>query len=195
MDPDTPQPSATPLPESVTNALMSINPRYNSFHQHNAIPSMPGNSYSTGVGGGGGAGGSGGPGSASNSGTTNGSNNGNTAIQPATTSVINLSNSSDVVIGPMTQYQGAVTIYQYMDATVEATRIASGRNNQNRGLPSTEQPSVLRQERYFLYAALILFVIIAFSTALYFIINHMQSDPAPSQPPILFGDSYASGTN
>lgn len=71
----------------------------------------------------------------------------------------------------------------------------SGRNNQNRGLPSTEQPSVLRQERYFLYAALILFVIIAFSTALYFIINHMQSDPAPSQPPILFGDSYASGTN
>lgn len=33
------------------------------------------------------------------------------------TSVINLSNSNDVVIGPMTQYQGAVTIYQYMDAT------------------------------------------------------------------------------
>lgn len=72
----------------------------------------------------------------------------------------------------------------------------SGRNNQNRGLPSTgEQPSVLRQERYFLYGALILFVIIAFSTALYFVINHMQSDPTPSQPPILFGDSYASGTN
>lgn len=70
-----------------------------------------------------------------------------------------------------------------------------GRNNQNRGLPSTgEQPSVLRQERYFLYGALILFVIIAFSTALYFVINHMQSDPTPNQPPILFGDSYASGT-
>lgn len=42
----------------------------------------------------------------------------NPAIQPS--SVINLSNSSDVVIGPMTQYQGPVTIYQYMDATVEA---------------------------------------------------------------------------
>lgn len=41
------------------------------------------------------------------------------AVQPVPTSVINLSNSSDVVIGPMTQYQGAVTIYQYMDATVE----------------------------------------------------------------------------
>lgn len=164
---------------------MSINPRYNSFHQHNAIPSMPGNSYNPGAGGG--------SGPAANG--SNGSNNGNTSVQPATTSVINLSNSSDVVIGPMTQYQGAVTIYQYMDATVEATRIASGRNNQNRGLPSTgEQPSVLRQERYFLYGALILFVIIAFSTALYFVINHMQSDPTPNQPPILFGDSYASGT-
>lgn len=55
---------------------------------------------------------------------------------------------------------------------------------------------MLRQERYFLYGALILFVIIAFSTALYFVINHMQgSDPTPSQPPILFGDSYASGTS
>lgn len=36
-------------------------------------------------------------------------------------SVINLSHSNDVVIGPMTQYQGSVTIYQYMDATVEAS--------------------------------------------------------------------------
>lgn len=42
----------------------------------------------------------------------------NPSVQPS--SVINLSNSSDVVIGPMTQYQGPVTIYQYMDATVEA---------------------------------------------------------------------------
>lgn len=41
------------------------------------------------------------------------------SFRPA--SVINLSHSNDVVIGPMTQYQGAVTIYQYMDATVEAT--------------------------------------------------------------------------
>lgn len=43
------------------------------------------------------------------------------AIAPPTlpASVINLSNSSDVVIGPMTQYKGSVTIYQYMDATVQ----------------------------------------------------------------------------
>lgn len=40
------------------------------------------------------------------------------------TSVINLANSSDVVIGPMTQYQGSVTIYQYMDATFDAMSMA-----------------------------------------------------------------------
>lgn len=51
----------------------------------------------------------------------------NPAIQPS--SVINLSNSSDVVIGPMTQYQGPVTIYQYMDATVEARSMQAGGGN------------------------------------------------------------------
>lgn len=44
----------------------------------------------------------------------------------STTSIINLSNSQDVVIGPMTQYQGPVTIYQYMDATVESRGAPSG---------------------------------------------------------------------
>lgn len=43
----------------------------------------------------------------------------NDSILQHPSSVINLSNSSDVVIGPMTQYQGNVTIYQYMDATVQ----------------------------------------------------------------------------
>lgn len=47
----------------------------------------------------------------------------NPPIQP--TSIVNLSNSSDVVIGPMTQYQGPVTIYQYMDATVESRSMQS----------------------------------------------------------------------
>ncbi|XP_055627604.1 peptidoglycan-recognition protein LA isoform X2 [Toxorhynchites rutilus septentrionalis] len=70
----------------------------------------------------------------------------------------------------------------------------SGRNNQNRGLPSTEQSTVLRQERYFLYGVLILFTIIAFSTALYFIINSKESDSSPRQPDILFGNNYVSGT-
>lgn len=64
---------------------------------------------------------------------TNNINNSNSASLPSQAgsgvneatfrpaSVINLSHSNDVVIGPMTQYQGAVTIYQYMDATVEAS--------------------------------------------------------------------------
>ncbi|XP_053682979.1 peptidoglycan-recognition protein LA isoform X1 [Sabethes cyaneus] len=169
--------SGSSLPESASNALMSIHPRYNNFHQHNGMPNIQENSYSQ----------------SSNSGPGSTNNNNNT-VQPATTSVINLSNSSDVVIGPMTQYQGSVTIYQYMDATVEASRIASGRNNQNRGLPSPEESTVLRQERYFLYGALILFTIIAFSTALYFIIQYTQKSDIPSQPEILFGNNYASGT-
>lgn len=52
------------------------------------------------------------------------------AILQQPSSVINLSNSSDVVIGPMTQYQGAVTIYQYMDATVQR---AENHNRRNMG--------------------------------------------------------------
>lgn len=38
-----------------------------------------------------------------------------------TNNVINISNSNEVVIGPMMQYQGSVTIYQYMN-----TGVASG---------------------------------------------------------------------
>lgn len=49
-------------------------------------------------------------------------------VQPVAqpTSVINLSHSNDVVIGPMTQYRGPVTIYQYMDATVESRATTAG---------------------------------------------------------------------
>lgn len=49
-------------------------------------------------------------------------------VQPVAqpTSVINLSHSNDVVIGPMTQYRGPVTIYQYMDATVESRATHAG---------------------------------------------------------------------
>lgn len=115
--------AASPVPESVAAALMRIHPRYNNFQQNNSMPhetqalgaryhhqgsensSIPGN-HQNGV-------------------IPNGGNAQAGTVQPAATSIINLTNSSDVVIGPMTQYQGAVTIYQYMDATVEAGRIAS----------------------------------------------------------------------
>lgn len=40
--------------------------------------------------------------------------------QPPAT-VVNLSNSTDVVIGPMTQYQGPVSIY-YMDASMQTAK-------------------------------------------------------------------------
>lgn len=39
----------------------------------------------------------------------------NSASQPS--NVINISNSNEIVIGPMMQYRDAVTIYQYLDAT------------------------------------------------------------------------------
>uniref|UniRef100_A0AAG5D443 Peptidoglycan recognition protein family domain-containing protein n=1 Tax=Anopheles atroparvus TaxID=41427 RepID=A0AAG5D443_ANOAO len=189
---DSPRTStATPIPESVANALMSIHPRYNSFQQHNAIPATAplgvGARYEQ---------------SADNPGMAAHQNHADVrpggsgsaamqgAIQPAATSIVNLTNSSDVVIGPMTQYQGSVTIYQYMDATVEASRIATGRNNQNRGLPSNE-PSTLRQERYFIYGALIFFAIVGFSTAIYFIVHQAQSADGMAQPrDILFGENY-----
>ncbi|XP_058058512.1 peptidoglycan-recognition protein LA-like isoform X2 [Anopheles bellator] len=180
------------MPESVAAALTRIHPRYNNFQQHNSMPAGPqtlGARYEQSANN---------PGvpvspqnnMAPSSGGTSG------GVQPAATSVINLSNSSDVVIGPMThyQYQGAVTIYQYMDATVEASRIATGRNNQNRSLPSTV-PSTLRQERYFIYGALIFFAIIGFSSAIYVIINQTRTanDLTPSQD-INFDRNYDSRT-
>ena len=88
--------SNSPIPESINNTLMNLQPRNNYFHQNsNHQPTFPPASRP------------------SPSDQTPG-------VQIPSNSVINLSNSSDVVIGPMTQYQGAVTIYQYMDATVEA---------------------------------------------------------------------------
>ncbi|XP_049547531.1 uncharacterized protein LOC125958307 [Anopheles darlingi] len=68
--------------------------------------------------------------------------------------------------------------------------IRSGRNNQNRGLPSSG-PSTLRQERYFIYGALIFFAIVGFSSAIYFIVNQARN-PSELKPPqdIIFGANY-----
>uniref|UniRef100_A0A3F2YX49 Peptidoglycan recognition protein family domain-containing protein n=1 Tax=Anopheles farauti TaxID=69004 RepID=A0A3F2YX49_9DIPT len=69
-----------------------------------------------------------------------------------------------------------------------ASPARSGRNNQNRGLPSTE-PSTLRQERYFIYGALIFFAIVGFSTAIYFIVNQSRG-PIDFDREIRFGNNY-----
>uniref|UniRef100_A0A675AHZ2 Peptidoglycan recognition protein la n=2 Tax=Anopheles darlingi TaxID=43151 RepID=A0A675AHZ2_ANODA len=178
---------ASPVPESVAAALMRIHPRYNNFQQNN---SMPHESHALGARYQQSSENSSIPGNHQNGVIPNGGNAQTGTLQPAATSIINLTNSSDVVIGPMTQYQGAVTIYQYMDATVEAGRIATGRNNQNRGLPSSG-PSTLRQERYFIYGALIFFAIVGFSSAIYFIVNQARN-PSELKPPqdIIFGANY-----
>uniref|UniRef100_A0A9I3FGV2 Peptidoglycan recognition protein family domain-containing protein n=1 Tax=Anopheles epiroticus TaxID=199890 RepID=A0A9I3FGV2_9DIPT len=177
-----------PVPDSVANALMSIHPRYNSFHQHNAFPGAApvgslGARYAQNADS---------PGMATShqNGLSTG-NGGNATVQPAATSVINLSNSSDVVIGPMTQYQGSVTIYQYMDATVEASRIASGYNNQNKLMPPDNPPS-LKYERLIVYTIILLFIVVGSLLLLYIIYMTLPSDDQPITKELFFEDDSPS---
>lgn len=87
----------TPMPPPVANTLMQLQ----SPHMHNSNQaSLPGSNVAAGE-------------------HLAAATALNDAVLHHPSSVINLTNSSDVVIGPMTQYQGAVTIYQYMDATVQ----------------------------------------------------------------------------
>lgn len=88
------------IPPTATQALMSLQAaagQQNNAGSQNYPPPVPTNPYAVPV----------------------------QAVQQPT-SVINLSHSSDVVIGPMTQYRGPVTIYQYMDATVESRATNAG---------------------------------------------------------------------
>lgn len=85
-----------PMPPPVANTLMQLQASY--LHNNHSLPS-------------------------SGNGVTTIPIN-HPVLQPA--SVINLTNSNDVVIGPMTQYQGSVTIYQYMDATVQRATSNNG---------------------------------------------------------------------
>uniref|UniRef100_A0A2Y9D2Z7 Peptidoglycan recognition protein family domain-containing protein n=1 Tax=Anopheles merus TaxID=30066 RepID=A0A2Y9D2Z7_ANOME len=177
-----------PVPDSVANALMSIHPRYNSFHQHNAFPAAApvgslGARYEQNADS---------PGMATNhqNGLSTG-NGGNTTVQPAATSVINLSNSSDVVIGPMTQYQGSVTIYQYMDATVEASRIANGYNNQNQLMGPNASPDI-KIERLIVYSIITLFIIIGLVLLFYIIYMMFPSGDNIIPKELFFEDNSAS---
>ncbi|XP_036335562.1 peptidoglycan-recognition protein LA isoform X2 [Rhagoletis pomonella] len=114
----------------------------------------------------------------------------NPAIQPS--SVINLSNSSDVVIGPMTQYQGPVTIYQYMDATVEARSMqAGGGINQNR---TTENTSILQKLSTSSKLLILLIVVVVIVAGVIIYIEIEQNNRKPDPGPILFGNSYEHGT-
>uniref|UniRef100_A0A8W7NYT1 Peptidoglycan recognition protein family domain-containing protein n=1 Tax=Anopheles atroparvus TaxID=41427 RepID=A0A8W7NYT1_ANOAO len=192
---DSPRTStATPIPESVANALMSIHPRYNSFQQHNAIPATAplgvGARYEQ---------------SADNPGMAAHQNHADVrpggsgsaamqgAIQPAATSIVNLTNSSDVVIGPMTQYQGSVTIYQYMDATVEASRIANGHNNQNNLLlPNTAKE--MKYERYIVYSVILLFVLAGFLILFYYLFQTFATNNPRTVEEIFFGNNFVSKT-
>uniref|UniRef100_A0A1Y9GZ03 Peptidoglycan recognition protein family domain-containing protein n=1 Tax=Anopheles dirus TaxID=7168 RepID=A0A1Y9GZ03_9DIPT len=181
-----------PVPESVANALMSIHPRYNSFHQHNGFPSAApagslGARYEQSADAPGMAGGN------QQNGLHAGSG-GNTAVQPAATSVINLSNSSDVVIGPMTQYQGSVTIYQYMDATVEASRIANGHNNQNKLMPPPGSSTGMKCERGIVYSIILLFLIVGLLLLFYVISMAFPAAPTIVNREIFFEDDSPSDT-
>lgn len=111
-----PPPGAPPITDHLIRA--PVRPLSTTNHVHNS------NTASLPVGHGYDGAGVGGAGADPYNGRINGQFGGNTRMQP--NSVINLSNSSDVVIGPMTQYQGAVTIYQYMDATVDSPSGARG---------------------------------------------------------------------
>ncbi|XP_050333449.1 peptidoglycan-recognition protein LA isoform X2 [Bactrocera neohumeralis] len=113
----------------------------------------------------------------------------NPAIQPS--SVINLSNSSDVVIGPMTQYQGPVTIYQYMDATVEARSTqAGGGINQNTSNVNTSVFQKLSTSS----KLLLLLIVVVIIVAVVIIYIQIQQSNNQQPGPIVFGNTYEHGT-
>lgn len=126
-------------------------------------------------------------------------------LRPA--SVINLSNSNDVVIGPMTQYQGAVTIYQYMDATVEtSTRRGpislglKGNNTPDR-LPNDDEKKCTIFDIHNLQTWLLIIVLIIIAGGVGIAIhlallkNLADTDAGPRPPrEIFFGNEYEDET-
>ncbi|CAO1316046.1 unnamed protein product [Diamesa tonsa] len=113
-------------------------------------------------------------------------------LHPNTT--INMNNSSDVVIGPMTQYQGAVTIYQYMDATVEnANRhrrepLDSARNQ----LDTKDSSCVIDPKKHWLQILAVFAIVLGLSTTVYYTI--LANKTTDQRPPIVFGKNYESDT-
>ncbi|XP_037817544.1 peptidoglycan-recognition protein LA isoform X1 [Lucilia sericata] len=115
------------------------------------------------------------------------------ALQP--TSVVNLSNSTDVVIGPMTQYQGPVTIYQYMDATVESRSMQAnggGGINQTR-TTNTASFSQRLTTTSKLLSVLIALVLIVAGIIIYVEVTREKTPHLP-RGPIYFGNTYEHDT-
>uniref|UniRef100_A0A6P4EEA6 Peptidoglycan-recognition protein LA isoform X1 n=3 Tax=Drosophila rhopaloa TaxID=1041015 RepID=A0A6P4EEA6_DRORH len=117
----------------------------------------------------------------------------NPAIQPS--SVINLNHSTDVVIGPMTQYQGPVSIYymDYMEAHAMQTAAginshnANSNGNANRG--HDRSPSKRLTRNTILLITLILLVLATGLVVLFVELN--RSRPVlPSNKAIYFGNNY-----
>ncbi|XP_073840307.1 peptidoglycan recognition protein LA isoform X1 [Musca autumnalis] len=115
----------------------------------------------------------------------------NPSVQPS--SVINLSNSNDVVIGPMTQYQGPVTIYQYMDATVEARSMQAngGGINQTRNTSSATVSQKITTTSKLLVALISLVLIVA---AIIIYVELTRKPPEPLRGPIFFSNNYEHDT-
>ncbi|KAL7732636.1 hypothetical protein ACLKA6_013566 [Drosophila palustris] len=112
----------------------------------------------------------------------------NPAIQPS--SVINLSNSTDVVIGPMTQYQGPVSIY-YMDASLQT---AAGINPSNSSNNSRKKSKRLTRNTILL-GLLVLLVLIMAIIIVFLELNRTHvGEMGLANKAILFGNSYADGT-
>ncbi|KAM8710466.1 hypothetical protein ACLKA7_017135 [Drosophila subpalustris] len=142
----------------------------------------------------------------------------NPAIQPS--SVINLSNSTDVVIGPMTQYQGPVSIY-YMDASMQTAavmklllKVHGERTARNRRTPertytsspasrinpnNTSNNSRKKSKRLtrntILLGLLVLLVLIMAIIIVFLELNRTHvGEMGLANKAILFGNSYADGT-
>ncbi|XP_033158456.1 peptidoglycan-recognition protein LA isoform X3 [Drosophila mauritiana] len=117
----------------------------------------------------------------------------NPAIQPS--SVINLNHSTDVVIGPMTQYQGPVSIYymDYMEAHAMQTAAginsnnANGNGNANRNRDKSPSRRVTRNT--ILLITLILLVLATGLVVLYVELNRPKPE-LPSNKAIYFGNNY-----
>ncbi|XP_070141901.1 peptidoglycan-recognition protein LA isoform X3 [Drosophila kikkawai] len=119
----------------------------------------------------------------------------NPGVPPS--SVINLSHSTDVVIGPMTQYQGPVSIYymDYMEA--HAMQTAAGINsNHGNGSGSAhhgrdKSPSKRMTRNTILLITLILLVLSTALIVLYVELSRSRQDVVvPSNKAIFFGNNY-----